>query len=263
MYYLLPLRKSTVMRNIRQVFDGGLRAPEMRRIAQAFYGHVIESVVENLTMRASAEALLKRRVRVEGWEHVLEASRLKRGVLILTGHFGNWELTPIAALHHFKQYRRRFYFIRTTLISETIEKLVFRRFEEAGLGVITKKDAVDRALEALSKNAAVVMILDQHASTRSRRGIDVEFFGRKASTYRSLALLAGHTGAPVIPATSWRERDGRHVVRFCAPLPWIRCDHAEREIYENTLQYNRVLEGFVLDHPEQWNWFHRRWRFKD
>ena len=81
-----------------------------------------------------------------------------------------------------------------------------------------------------------------------------------AGTFRSLAIIARATGAPVVPAATWRERDGHHVLRFEEPLTPIECDDYDEEIRRNTRAYNAMLERLILRHPEQWWWMHRRWK---
>jgi KDO2-lipid IV(A) lauroyltransferase len=88
----------------------------------------------------------------------------------------------------------------------------------------------------------------------------VDFFGHPAGTFKSPALLAMSTGATVIPASSWREPDGTHVLRFEEPLPLIEHDNVGEAIRLNTRAYNAALERLLLRHPEQWIWMHRRWK---
>jgi KDO2-lipid IV(A) lauroyltransferase len=90
--------------------------------------------------------------------------------------------------------------------------------------------------------------------------VEVEFFGEPAGTFRSLAIIAAATGAPVLPAASWREPDGTHVLRFEAALEPIRHEDAREELVRNTRAYNAALERLVVRHPEQWWWVHRRWK---
>ena len=104
----------------------------------------------------------------------------------------------------------------------------------------------------------VVFPFDQHA--RPPDGIAVDFFGQPAGTFKSLAIIALATGAPVLPAASWREPDGWHVLRFEDPVPPVECDNVNEEIRRNTRAYNAVLERLILRHPEQWFWVHRRWK---
>ena len=99
---------------------------------------------------------------------------------------------------------------------------------------------------------------DQHASPPD--GIDVDFFGTPAWTFKSLAIIALATGAPVVPATSWREPDGRHVLRFEEPLPAVETPRRTKPSARTTRAYNAALERLVLRRPEQWYWVHRRWK---
>jgi lauroyl/myristoyl acyltransferase len=103
-----------------------------------------------------------------------------------------------------------------------------------------------------------VFPFDQYAGGAD--GIDVEFFGESAGTFRSLAVIALATGAPVIPAASWREDAGTHVLKFEAPVPAVDVANVNDSIVRTTRAYNAALERLVLRHPEQWWWVHRRWK---
>jgi phosphopantetheine--protein transferase-like protein len=144
------------------------------------------------------------------------------------------------------------------------------RSNRAGLTDLSRDGSSARASEScqnagdwshpdrLAAGDLVVYPLDQHASRRD--GVVVDFFGHPASTFRSLAILALNTGAPVVPAASWREPDGRHVLRFEEPLAAIEVDNVNEAIRRNTRAYNAALERMILRPPEQWWWAHRRWK---
>jgi len=260
LYQFLGIRRRIVMANMRQVFGDQLSASDIRRLATAFYLHFFKVICENLAMFWRSDRRLADMVDVVGVEHLYAAGDKGDGILILTGHFGNWELTSIAAMLQYKEYRDRFFVIRKSL-SAGLEHVLFRRFHEAGLKVIPPYNTLSQVLRALANNDVVIFILDQHTMVDVPKGIAVDFFGRTAGTNRSLALLTAHSGAPVIPAMAYRKKDGRHVLRFEEPLEWIYADDPEEEIQLNTQHYNEVLERFVLEHPEQWFWAHRRWKY--
>lgn len=258
-YWVLGIRRRVVMANLRQVFGDQLSDSDLKRLAKAFYEHFFRVICENLAMFWRSDRRLAAMVDVVGVEHLFEAGEKGNGILILTGHFGNWELSSIAAMLQYKEYRDRFYVIRKSL-SAGLEHVLFRRFHEAGLKVIPPFNTLSEVLRALANNDVLIFIMDQHTMVDVPKGIAVDFFGRKAGTNRSLALLTAHSGAPVIPAIAFRKKDGRHEVRFEKPLEWIQADDPEEEIRLNTRRYNEVLERFVLEHPEQWFWAHRRWK---
>lgn len=264
-YRCFPYRRKVVLSNMRQVFDTQFSDEEIKKLAQCFYAHFVRSIGENIKMRMMSEAKMTEKVKVLGESHLSDALAHDKGVLILTGHLGNWEFAPIGGILQFKDLRGHFYFIRRQLRIKWLENFLFSRYNKVGLNVIPFFDAVNQACDALEDNKLVVYVLDQHAQiTRQgggrRDGIPVEFFGKKAGTYRSLAMIARHTGAKVIPATSYREPDGRHVLAFLPEIPWEAHEKSSDAILHNTRNYNKAIESFILKHPEQWIWMHKRWK---
>src|SRR4030095_10840125 len=139
-----------------------------------------------------------------------------------------------------------------------LDAFITRRFQEAGFGVIGKRGSLDRILDLLAAGDVIVFPFDQHAGPPD--GIESEFFGHPAWTFRSLAIIALATGAPVLAATGFRDDDGTHVMRFGEPLPAVEAEDTNEAIRLTTRVYNAALEHLVLARPEQWYWVHRRWK---
>jgi phosphopantetheine--protein transferase-like protein len=257
-YYVLPLRRKVVLENLRRVFAESVSESEIRRLAQAYYAHYARFLVDFLRQLFMSEEQRKKWIRVENKESPLRAHTQGKGILLLTGHFGNWEVSTVAGIRQFPEYRNLFYFVRRPLRPQWLNDLITRRFQRSGLGSLSKRGSLDQILELLEQGAIIVYVFDQHA--RKGEGVVVDFLGHPASTFKSLALLAMTTGAPVIPSSSWREPDGSHVLRFEEPLPLIECDDVGEAIRRNTRAYNAALERMLLRHPEQWIWMHRRWK---
>ena len=262
-YHCLPYRRRVVMSNIEQVFGQTLTAVQKKHLAKSFYSHLATSIKEMVQLRFMSDKKLRASVDVRGYEQLLKVAEGNQGVLVLTGHFGSWEFAPIGGMANFKQFKGHFHFIRRTLGNKFIERILFRRYYRAGLKVIPKKNSLQQVCEAMEQNHAIVFVLDQHASLVNRDGVPVEFFGKKAGTYRSLASFSRHTGVPVIPAAGYRLENGRHVLEFFDPIPWKDYGTTQESIYQNTLAYNQALERIILAHPEQWLWLHKRWKLKD
>ena len=256
LYRLLPIRRRTVLANLRRVFGGRLSEPEIVGLAQAHYAHLARCAAELAGSVLRPE--LRPPARIESDPAASSLFDAGGGVLILTGHFGNWEVALTAAVASRPEYRGRFHILRRPLFPAALDRFVNHRFECAGLGVLPKLGSLERLLSRLEAGDAVVFVLDQHAGGRD--GVTADFFGHPASTFRSLAVVSLATGVPVVPASSWREPDGSHVVRFEAPLPILEHDDPAEAIRLNTQAYNHALESLVLRHPEQWFWMHRRWK---
>jgi len=258
LHRLVPWRRDIVQQNLERVFGATLPPAEIERIKLAFYGHIWKLIVEFFALSFMTRERILARVRVENTEAADAALAQGKGALVMTGHFGNWEVATVAAIAHFPKLKGRFHFVRRTVKPKWLDNLVIRRFERAGFGVFGKRDSLDRMLSRLEAGDLIVFPFDQHA--RGSDGVRVDFFGEPAGTFRALALIALTTGAPVVPAASWREPDGRHVVRFEDAIAPIECDDVDEAIQRNTRAYNEVIERLVLRHPEQWYWVHKRWK---
>jgi KDO2-lipid IV(A) lauroyltransferase len=258
LYRLFPLRRGVILDNLRRVYGATLTDDGIVELAQAHYAHLWRLAGEFLRFRWLSQERQRALVRIENLDAFADAYLQGKGVLLLTGHFGNWEVATVAGIGGFPQMRGRFHFVRRALKPEWFDRLVTRRFQRAGFGVLGKRGSLDAMLERLANGDAIVFAFDQHASPPD--GIAVDFFGAPAWTFKSLAIIALATGAPVVPATSWREAEGRHVLRFEAPIPAVEHASTNEAILLTTRAYNAALERLVLRRPEQWYWVHRRWK---
>ncbi len=257
-YRLLPFRRSVVLDNLRRVFGEAVSEAEIERLAQAHYAHLWRLGAEFLSFRSMSTARKRAMVDIENVDVFRRAYERGKGILVLTGHFGNWEVATVAGLNWFPQLRGRIHFVRREIKPRWLDRFVTRRFQRAGFGVLPKRGSLDAILDALAAGDAVVFPFDQHAGPPD--GIEVDFFGHPAWTFKSLALLALASDAQVLPAASWRKPDGRHVLRFEEALPSLTAADVGTEIRRNTRAYNAALERLILRHPEQWYWVHRRWK---
>jgi KDO2-lipid IV(A) lauroyltransferase len=260
LYHILPYRRSIVLGNLRRVFGDNLPESEIIHLAQAYYAHYARFLIEFMRLPFMSAKRRESWLRLENMEAPLDAHRRGKGLILLTGHFGNFEVATVAGISRFPQYRGQFYFVRRMLKPRLLNDFVTRRFRKAGFGVLPKRGSLDNILDLLARGSIIVFGFDQHAGERD--GVVVDFFGHPAGTFKSVALLALMTGAPVIPAYSWREPDGRHVLRFERALPLIECEDSSEAIRLNTRAYNAALERMLLRHPEQWIWMHRRWKIR-
>lgn len=261
MFHAAPIRRQVVLQNIQTAFGSDLDEPLRRRLAAAFYRHLFLTFWENVRMSWKSREAVSRAVRVEGLERLFHAAQPGKGVLVLSGHFGNWEAAPVGGMMQFDDFRGRFHMLRRQIVNKWVEKLLFKRYYEAGLDVIPKRSSLNRVMDALAANHAVCFIMDQYAKP-GKEGIVADFFGKPAGTFKSLAVVARASEAPVLPAACWREPGGKHVLKFFEPMTWIRHDDPDHEILLNTLAYNRTIESIIREHPDQWLWLHKRWKVK-
>jgi KDO2-lipid IV(A) lauroyltransferase len=258
LYRFLPVRRTVILENLRRVYGDTASEAEIVALAQAHYAHLWRLACEFVQFRWLSAERKEALVRVENFDAFAAALDAGKGVLILTGHFGNWEVSTIAGLTKYPAFRGKFHFVRRAFKPRWLDTLITRRFNEAGFGVIGKRGSLDRILDLLAAGDVIVFPFDQHAGPPD--GIESEFFGHPAWTFRSLAIIALATGAPVISATGFRDEDGTHVMRFGEPLPAVEAEDTNEAIRLTTRAYNAALESLILARPEQWYWVHRRWK---
>ena len=227
-YRWLPYRKKVILENLNRVYGANVAQDQIVRLAQAHYGHLLSLFRELIAFRFLSEQRKMALVRVEGVPELTEAFVAGKGVLILTGHFGNFEVATVAGIEHFPQVKGRMHFLRRPIKPKWLSDMLTRRFNQAGFGVVGRRGSLEEIVATIEKGDAIVFPFDQFA--RRPEGIPVEFFGHAAGTFKSMAVIALATGAPVMPAASWREPDGSHVLKFWPALEPILDDDVGAEI---------------------------------
>ena len=230
----------------------GLDPQASARVARACFENIGRTLAEFALEGTRIDELLAR-VELEGAEHLHAALAGGRGVFIVTGHCGNWELlaarisreVPVTGLARA---------MANPLVDATVEA----QRHAAGARTMNARDSARGVLRLLRRGEAVGMLLDQNA-LRSER-VFVPFLGRPAATNFGLAMLALKSGAPVLPAFSVRGADGRHRAWIGAPIPAAETGDRAARIGVSTARYTAAIEEYVRRYPEQWFWVHDRWK---
>jgi len=188
-------------------------------------------------------------IRYEGLENFQQAHSLGKGVLVATGHFGNWELSAFAHAY----LTAPMHIVVRPIDNARIDALVEHRRELSGNRAIAKKDAARGILRALAAGGAVGVLIDQN--TTPDQVVFIDFFGVKACAGSAFVKLAQHSGAAVVPGYAlWSEKEDRYVLHF-EPAVEMTGD-----VVEDTQRVHARLEAAIRKHPEQWLWIHRRWK---
>jgi KDO2-lipid IV(A) lauroyltransferase len=191
---------------------------------------------------------------LEGLEHVKHVMHEHGRALVLTAHLGNWEY--LAAVHHLIGHPVAIVVRPLDSAALDLQAAAMRR--KTGVEMIDKRRALRPVLAALRRGRLVAILLDQNAGRRE--GVFVPFFGRPASTSRSLALLALRTRTPILPVFIRRTGVASHHVEFEPPLAPAVSNDTEAAIVELTGRCTQVVEAAIRRTPEQWLWAHDRWR---
>jgi Kdo2-lipid IVA lauroyltransferase/acyltransferase len=244
------------MRNLAIAFPQHDEA-RRRSILRASYMNLGRSAAEYIRLGGFFHRRLKRRVTYQGIENLIAAKRLNQegGIVILSAHFGNFELLPAAhAMHGYQitlvHHTQRF------LAGDAL--MTFVR-ERAGVEIMRKHSAARSVLRALRRGDLVGIPFDQNA--KRSEAIFVPFFNEIAATASGLARLVAISGASVVPVFIIRQPDGvSHKIEAMEEIPVQRGGEPEADVIENTRRFVRAIEDIVRRYPEQFLWTHRRYR---
>jgi KDO2-lipid IV(A) lauroyltransferase len=241
--------------HLRLAYGDALEESRIRWLTLRCMQQLTMMVMEMLfTPRLINEWTWPRYVRLRNIEQALDALTSRRGAILVTGHYGSWELSgfllatmgfPIVA-------------VMRPLDNPYLNSYLMDIRARRGLRLLYKKGASQNADEVLSGGGVLAFIADQNAG---HKGLFVDFFGCKASTYKSIGLLAMHHQVPIIVGYARRVSDRfRYEVgvnRIIRPQEWAgRPDDLEWI----TQEYTRAIEDIVREAPEQYLWMHRRWK---
>ena len=250
---LQPKRARIGLLNLRAAFDGALSPSEARRIIRRCYRQLGASFVELLRLPVIDRAYIERYVAIEGRARFEAAAASTRPVILLTGHYGNWELSsitaaltgyPIMALARAQEKFPRLY------------RLLVSFRESKGCRIIHKGGAMKRLIMALDERQLVGIVGDQ----ASRQGIFVDFFGRPALFATGPFELARAKEALILPAFIHRVRGPFHRVVVEPPLQLPRTGSREAAVRAGVEQFAELLGRHIREAPWQWLWMHKRWK---
>lgn len=230
---------------------------ERRRILRASYVNLGRCAAEYVRLGGFFYGRFRTRVsydRFDYWDWV-KAKYPGRGVLILTAHFGNFELLP--AVHALKGFQISLvHHTQRFLAGDALMSFVRER---AGVEIIRKHAAARAVLRTLARGKLVGIPFDQNA--KRSEAMFVPFFGEPAATASGLARLARISGAPVVPVFIVRQPDQRsHRIDIQSEIPLQNTGDETADILENTRRFVAAVEAMVRRYPEQFLWTHRRFR---
>jgi len=253
-YYLIPIRRRVVMQNLDLALGVDYDRRGLRKIARATYRNLGISAIEFFLVKKLTPGIVKEKFVMEGASNLEAAQRLGKGVLVLTAHFGNWDLLCCSqALAGYPLH-----VITKSLKAGGLNDFWMETRRRCGLNLIEARGSMKKILKALRRNEIVAFVIDQNML--HSQGVFVDFFGKPACTTYSLALLAERTGAPVIPIFILRQGLGRHRIVIQEPLVYQTVGRRRENILHNTRIYTAILEDMIRSRPDHWLWLHRRWK---
>ena len=253
-YRLFGRLRRVGLRNLRLAYPGH-HASELKKILTKVYRNLGYQLAEFCLMPHYRLEQAQAFIEYEGLEHYLAAREEGRGVLVLTGHLGAWELSSF--FHSLAGYPMGLVIRR--LDNGLVDGFVNRIRCLHGNRVIHKDDFARGLISAMRGGETVGILMDTNMTPP--QGVFVPFFGVEACTAAGMAKVALKTEAAVLPGfLLYDEARQKYVLRFGPRLQLVRGASAEDDIQANTALFTAALERAIRQNPEQWLWMHRRWK---
>ena len=255
LYRGLGRRRREILRfNLELAFPdlGETRRRDLARRVARHFGRVS---LDALRLQRLTPEELRREALVEGESHLREALARDRGVFVLSAHIGSWE---VAALMAGLLLPDGLAVVNRPLDNPLLEAELADFRSLFGNHALGKMKIMRAMLPRLKKGGAVGILIDQR--TLQHEGVQVPFFAQPAWTHPGLARLSLRLSVPIVPLWGLWEGPGRYLVRFDPPLYPEELEEHEREEVALTARLTGLIEAVIRERPEQWLWYHDRWR---
>ncbi len=229
---------------------------EIIKIAKGVYRHFAIVVAEFFDLPYMTKDNIHKWVDVEGVENFQAGIAKGKGMLSIVAHFGNWELMTIAG----PMYLKPMYIVYRPLDNHVIDNIVEYVRTMQGNDMIPKGGSGKRIMELLRENNLIGILSDQNVA--HYEGVFVDFFGRTACTGVGLAVMAMRSGAPVLPAFMARQKSGKYKFIIKPTIEAVCTDNYENDLVVNTQRFTKIIEEVIREYPDQYFWFHQRWKTK-
>ncbi|MCC6175324.1 MAG: lysophospholipid acyltransferase family protein [Chloroflexi bacterium] len=238
--------------NMRQILGPSATARDVHRRTRQVFRNYARYMIDVLWLPSTTRAERERVCTVVGWDHIPNALARGKGLVLVTGHVGNWDL-PAAVL------AGRGYPVNT--IVDTLEPPAWNaRVQEirrrVGMNTIPIETGVRDLYAALRRNEVVAVVFDR---PMDEGGVPASFFGRETRLPEGVARLALRDGSPVLGAVGIR-RGNRFIALVSPPIPYTPTGRRDEDVRALTQRVANWLESRVRQYPDQWYMFRRFWR---
>lgn len=250
-FYFIPIRKKIVIKNLKIAFPY-LTDDELNRLTKKIYLNICLVLIEILYLPYLNKEQIEKLVKINS-DLIDNEYAKNKGLIFVSAHFGNWELMAIASA---LKINKTYSIVIKPLRNPYVDDYINQWRTKFGNRIVPLGISIKNIFRELKEKHIVALLADQRASINS---MEMEFFGKKTHVYEGPAVLSIKTGAPLIFAIAIRQPDYSYLIELVKiPVPDIEDDN--QKAYEITKNYIQLLEDYIRRYPDQWFWFHNRWK---
>jgi Kdo2-lipid IVA lauroyltransferase/acyltransferase len=256
-FKIMKSRRLLTIENIRNARERGFLEKDIDdyQLARQTWEHLGIIGSEFLYFYTRTPEQLKKLVKIEGEENLKKVLAKQKGIVLVMGHIGNWELLGM----FLSVFGYKLSPVVKTQSNSFLDKIIEEKRHSVGMKTIPNKGFLRPIVDAFKRNEIVPFLIDQEV--RKFR-VKVNFFGREASIPQGAAEFSLRTGTPVIFAYINRVNNNQHILVISEEISLKQSGNNKQDIIDNTTLFMNLIQDVVKKHPDQWLWMHSLWSTK-
>jgi len=254
-YYSIPIRKAVALTNLKIAFPEKSEK-ERKRICRGSYKNFGMTFFEFLCLETLSHEKIKQMVTFDPPDLISDTMGLNKGAIVVTGHFGSFELAGVAV----SNAGNRLDILVKAMRNPKVEGIMDKMRKGTGMGVIKTKDGIAPIIRSLRNGKMVAFVADQDGGVN---GVNVNFFNTESSTPAGPAIFSIRSGAPSIGVYIIRNGIANYTAKIHLFSDEGLPDNKESKIKELIQRHTSMLEKYIRLYPEQYFWMHKRWKSKN
>jgi Kdo2-lipid IVA lauroyltransferase/acyltransferase len=254
-FYLARTEREKTIRHLTWAFGREKKPDEIVKLARRVFRHFAGAAAEAIRLPGIINNGFEQLIQCKGEENLRQGLAEGHGVIILTGHFGNWELLGSWIAQH--GYAMKV--VGRTAYDPRLDRMIVAGRNQAGYINIARGKGTREIIRTLLQNQCLGLLIDQDTNVD---GVFVDFFNRPAHTAIGPVVLAEKYGAAIIPSFIHILPDDTYQIEFQPALILEFTGDEKKDLVKNTQKCSDTIEWMVRQYPEQWVWMHERWKKK-
>ncbi|HFD13936.1 MAG TPA: lipid A biosynthesis acyltransferase [Epsilonproteobacteria bacterium] len=240
--------------NLDLAYEETLREEEKIDIIKATYLNLLFVLVDFVKNQGISKEKLLQKVTFHNTEAIEEALQKEQKIILVTAHYGNWELLPLSLAAQYGPLTG----VGRKLDSSVMDSILNKNRKQFNIEMLEKKGAMREMISVLKNNRMLGLLVDQNTS--ENEGILVDFFGKPVRHTPAASILARRFDAVILPAFITSDSSSQYEVTFYDPIYTEKTDDKDKDILESVQKQAKITEEIIRAKPEEWFWLHKRWK---
>ena len=254
-YTFSAKHRKRIIDNLNLAYPSKFNTKEQKEIGVYAFMNLLDTVFGIVKRDGMSKSSVLKNVTFEGSEIIEQYKKEGKNFILITGHYGNWELLSQSIAIKFDL---TLVGVGRKIDSDMMDEVLKKNREQFNVEMVYKKGALKDCIKVINQSKVVGILTDQ--AIRKNQSIDVTFFGKKATHTPLASILSRKFDLDLIPAYISTEDYIKYKVKIYNPIKSIKTDNQEEDLAILTQSQASIMEDVISQNPKQWFWMHRRWK---